>query len=76
MNCEQIDEMLSGLKVSKNGRLLGKSKAVDKIHSEHLKNIDSALTEVRVFIAQLSYTRNSKETIEMIDKFIYEKQIK
>lgn len=74
MNCQEIENVINGLKVDSLGRIRGKNKVIDKIHSAHLKKIDSDLMDVRIFVANLSTSYTSTEILNMIDEFIYKKQ--
>jgi len=40
MNCKQIETILNKLTVSKNGKILGKSRIIDELHSLHLRTIE------------------------------------
>lgn len=75
MNSQDIETILSQLKVDKLGRIRGKNKAISQIHSKHLKKLDSELMKIRVFVAQLSTGHSTKEALKMIDDFIYKIQI-
>lgn len=75
MNCLKIEKILSTLKADSRGFIRGKNKAIDKIHSAHLQDVDSKLMDVRVFVAKLSTGYSTKEALKMIDDFIYKKQI-
>lgn len=75
MNCQIIEEKLNCLSVDKAGRIRGKSKCVDAIHSEHLKSIDSKLMDVRLFVAKLSTGHSTTDALKMIDDFIYQMQV-
>lgn len=76
MKAEEIDKILKELKVDSIGRIIGKNKAINKIHSAHLKKVDSELMDVRVYVAKLSTGYSTKEALKMIDEFIYQHQIK
>ncbi len=76
MNCEEIETILHSLTVDSLQRIRGKSKVIDKLHSEHLKKVDSDLMDVRVFVARLSTGHTTADALKMIDEFIYQKQIK
>ncbi|MEO7044704.1 MAG: hypothetical protein ABI091_05305 [Ferruginibacter sp.] len=76
MNCQQIEEIINELKVNSLGSIRGKNRATDKIHSLHLKDIDNALMEVRIFVARLPNGYSSNTILKMIDEFIYKLQIK
>lgn len=71
----KIENALNDLKVNSRGSIRGKNRVIDKIHSMHLKKIDSELMDVRVFVAKISTGHSTKEALEMIDEFIYKKQI-
>jgi hypothetical protein len=75
MNCEIIDNILRELKVNSAYAIRGKNRAVDKIYAEHLKDVDSQLTDVRIFVAKLSTGYSTTEALKMIDEFIYKKQV-
>lgn len=75
MNCQEIETIMNGLKIDSLGRLIGKSKVIDEIHSAHLKKIDSDLMDIRVFVAKCSTGHSSTEVLKMIDEFIYKKQV-
>lgn len=75
MNCQEIEKMLNELKVDSLGRIRNKGKVGDKIHIAHLKKVDSALMDVRVFVARLSTGHSQKDLLKMIDEFIYKKQV-
>jgi len=75
MNCNEIDKILSGLKVNSLGVIRGKSKVTDKIHQAHLKEIDSKLMDVRVFVAKIKLGHISSEAQKQIDDFVYNMQI-
>ena len=70
MNCEKIETILNDLKVNSVGRIRGKSKVIDMIHSEHLKKVDSDLMDIRVFVAKISTGHTTTEALKMIDEFI------
>lgn len=75
MNCEKIETILSELKVDSLGRIRNKSKVIDKIHSEHLKKLDSDLMDIRVYVAKLTgYSPDQMQ--RKIDDFIYQLSIK
>ena len=76
MNCQQIENIINELKVDSLGRIRGKRKVIDKLHSEHLKKVDSDLMDIRVYVARLSTGLSTSDVLNMIDKFIYQKQIK
>lgn len=76
MNSQEIESIINGLKVDAAGRIRGKNTAINKIHSSHLKKLDSDLMDIRVFVAKLSTGYSSIEVLKMIDEFIYKKQIK
>jgi hypothetical protein len=76
MNCQQIEEIINELKVNSLGSIRGKNRATDKIHSLHLKDIDNALREVRIFVARLSTAHPTDTALKMVDEFIYKQQIK
>ena len=76
MNCQQIENIINELKVDSLGRIRGKSKVIDKLHSKHLKKVDSDLMDIRVYVARLSTGLSTSDVLNMIDKFIYQKQIK
>ena len=76
MNCQQIENIINELKVDSLGRIRGKSKVIDKLHSEHLKKVDSDLKDIREYVARLSTGLSTSDVLNMIDKFIYQKQIK
>jgi len=71
----EIEKIMNELKVDSIGRLRHKNKVLDKIHRAHLKEVDSKLMDVRIFIAKLSTGYSQKELLEMIDRFIYKQQI-
>lgn len=74
-NSETIDNALNTLSVNSRGHIRGKGRANDKILSDHLKVLDSELTDIRVFVAKLSTGYTTKQALEMIDEFIYKKQV-
>lgn len=76
LSCQKIESILNELKVNSLGRIRNKQKVIDRIHSAHLKQVDSDLMDVRVFVARLSTGYSSKEVLKMIDEFIYKKQVK
>jgi hypothetical protein len=76
MNCQEISDIIDGLKVNSLGRIRGKSQVIDKMHSAHLTDLDNALMDVRVFVARLSTGYSSTEILKMIDEFIYKIQAK
>lgn len=75
MNCQSIEKKLNILSVDKAGRIRGKSKCMDAIHTEHLKDIDTKLMEVRVFVARMSTGNSTTDALKMIDEFIYKMQV-
>jgi len=75
MNCQTIEEKLNQLSVDKAGRIRGKSKCIDAIHSEHLKAVDNKLMDVRVFVARLQLGILQADALKMIDDFIYKMQV-
>ena len=75
MNCQEIETILNNLKVDSLGRIRGKNKAIDKLHSEHLKKIDSDMMDIRVYVAKMSTGYSTTEALKMIDEFIYRKQV-
>jgi hypothetical protein len=75
MNCEIIDNILRELKVNSAYAIRGKNKAIDKIHAEHLKEIDTQLSDVRIFVAKLSTGYSTDEALKLIDEFLYKKQV-
>lgn len=75
MNSELIEHILKDLKVDSLGRIRGKNTAINRIQSEHLKVVDNALTDVRIFVAKLSTGHSSTEVLKAIDEFIYKKQL-
>jgi len=75
MSCQEIEKIVNELKVDSAGRIRGKSKVIDKIHSAHLKKVDSDLMDIRVFMAKLSVSLELNDALKMIDNFIYQKQI-
>lgn len=40
MNCKDIDEALNGISPDKNGKLRGRGRVIDKLHSLHLQSIN------------------------------------
>lgn len=76
MNCQKIESSIKELKVNSLGRIRNKSRVIDKIHSDHLKSVDSILMDVRIYVNKLSTAHSSTEIIKMVDEFIYQKQIK
>lgn len=75
MDCQEISKVINELKVNSIGVIRGKRKVIDKVHSMHLKNVDSDLMDVRVFVARLSTGLTTTEALKQIDAFIYKKQI-
>lgn len=75
MDCQKIETALNKLKVNKAYSIRGKSKVNDEIHSMHLKAVDNALMDVRIYVAKLSTGYTTAEALKMIDEFIYKKQI-
>jgi signal recognition particle GTPase len=75
MNCEKIEKSIDKLIVDKIGRIRNKRKVMDEIHSMHLTSVDSVLTDVRVFVTQISNSHSTKDALNMIDEFLYKKQI-
>lgn len=76
MNCQKIEEIMSALKVNKRGQIRGQGRVMDKLHSEHLKDIDKALMDIRIFVARLSTGYSCSDALKMIDEFIYKTQTK
>jgi hypothetical protein len=74
MNCEKIESILSELKVNARGSIRGKNRVIDKLHSEHLKERDEMLMDIRVYVAKLS-NHPTKESFKAIDDFIYRRTI-
>jgi hypothetical protein len=72
---EQIDDILNGLAANSRGQIRGKTQANNKLLAMQLKAVDSALMDVRVYVAQLSTAYSTKEALKLIDEFIYKKQI-
>jgi hypothetical protein len=72
MNCQKIDDAINELKVDSLGRIRGKSKVIDKIHSMHLTELDNVLMNIRIKVAKLGVTAHLLE----VDKIIYEIQEK
>ena len=75
MDCQKIESIINDLKVDSLGRIRGKSRVIDKIHSEHLKKVDSDLTDIRVYVAKLSTGHSTTEVLKMIDEFIYKMSV-
>lgn len=75
MDCQKISDILSILKVDSLSRLRNRNEVIDKLHSEHLKDIDNVLMDVRVYVAKISVAYKQYEILKMIDEFIYKKQI-
>ena len=75
MTAQEIETVLNTLKVDSIGRIIGKSKAINKIQSLHLKKLDSDLTDIRIFVGSLSTGYSTAEALKMIDEFIYKKSI-
>jgi hypothetical protein len=75
MNANDISIELDKLKVNSRGFIRGKNQAVDKLHGLHLKKIDSDLMEIRIFVGKISTAHTTREALEMIDEFIYKKQV-
>jgi hypothetical protein len=75
MNCEDIQAALNELKVNSKGHIRGKNRAIDKIHSMHLKKYVSVLMDVRVFVAKVSTGHDTETALRLIDEFIYRKQL-
>lgn len=67
-----IENILATLKVDSLGRIRGKNKAIDKIHSAHLTNVDNTLSFIRIEVAKLG---NSSE-LKKVDDIIYKMQTK
>ena len=76
MTCQEIETILKTLKVDSLGRLRGMNKAIDKIHSAHLRDVDNQLTDVRIYVAKQSVANQPAILLKDIDNFIYQKQIK
>ena len=75
MNCQEIETIVNDLKVDSLGRIRGKNKVIDRLHSAHLKAVDSDLMDIRVFVAKCSTGHSSNDVLKMIDEFIYKKQV-
>lgn len=75
MNCNDISIVLGDLKVNSTGRIIGKSRAIDKLESLHITKLDSELMDIRIFVAGLSTKHSTTEDLKMIDEYIYQKQI-
>lgn len=75
MKAQQIETALNELKVNSLGRIRGKGKVINKIQNDHYKSIDSVLMDVRIFVARLSTGHSTKDALQMIDEFIYQKQV-
>ena len=77
MNCEIIDKALKELKVNSSYAIIGKNKVIDKIHSEHLKSVDSKLTDIRILSAKLEndVEMTKKDAFKILDDFIYKMQV-
>ncbi len=77
MTARQIEAILNTLKVDSIGRIIGKSKAINKIQSLHLSKVDNDLTDVRVQIMKRQQSNMSKnDSLEALDEFIYNLQTK
>ncbi len=70
-----IDNALNNLKIDSAGRIRGKNKVIDTIHRQHLKDVDNALMDVRIFVARISTANSTTAALKMIDEFIYKKQV-
>lgn len=75
MDCQKIQSAINELKVNSKGAIRGQMRVIDKIHSMHLKKVDSELMDVRIFVAKLSTGYSTNEALKMIDDFIYKKQV-
>lgn len=76
MDSQDIQNALDQLRVNSKGHIRGQMKVIDKIHSMHLKKLDSEFMDIRIFVAKTSTGYSTKEVLKMIDNFIYNKQIK
>jgi len=76
MKAQDIEQILSELKANSRGSIRNKSKVIDKIQAQHLKEVDDKLMDVRVFVAQIKLGHISSEAQKQIDEFIYKLQIK
>ena len=75
MTSKDIEYALAILKVDSRGSLRNKGRAIDLIHSHHLRDIDALLTDIRLFVAvSVSKIKNTDELAESINGFIYLKQ--
>jgi hypothetical protein len=75
MDFQKIENIINELKANALGSIRGKNKVIDKIHQAHLQKVDSELMAVRIFVAKLSTEYSTKEALQMIDDFIYKRQI-
>lgn len=75
MDCNKIENIISELKADSLGRIRNKNKVIDKLHSESLKEVDSLLMDIRVYVAQLSTGYSSTQVLQMVDNFLYKKQL-
>lgn len=76
MEAQDIETILNELKANSRGSIIGKNKAIDKIQSAHFKEIDSILTDIRIFVGKISTGHSSSDALKMVDEFIYNLQIK
>jgi len=76
MNAKKIELILSELKVNSRGAIRGKSKVMNKIHSEHRIDIHEKQMAIRIYVKKLSTAYSTREVLNMIDEFIYQQQNK
>lgn len=60
MNALDIEKILNELKVSNNGKIRGKNKANNKLHSLHLKEVEN----LKNFIRSLNGIHNIPELVK------------
>jgi hypothetical protein len=71
MDCQKIESIINDLKVDSLGRIRGKNKVIDKIHSAHLTNVDNTLSFIRIQVAKLG----NSEDLKKVDEIIYKVQV-
>jgi len=68
---QEIEDLLSELKVDSRGYIRGKRAFTDKIHSMHLMAIDSIITDLRIEVMKLG----DDPILKTVDEILYEKQV-
>ena len=75
MNCEEIEKIVSELKVNSKGAIRGKGRVIDKLNVLHLKEVNNLLTDLRIKIAIMSTDPKIENKFLAIDELLYKKQV-